>query len=142
MSAFSTMAEVTVRSVVALRSLGGWISISPAQTYVANSIPGLGACRSTYCPAERRERTTTAAPARRRLPSSTPLFVLTLAALLLAGRAAYGRLTSAPAPAAYACDFADCQNRPAPVSPDTAAKAPSTGLETAGRAGVHGGGQG
>jgi hypothetical protein len=38
--------------------IGALVAIRPEHTSVANSIPGLGACRSTYCRAERR----TAAP--------------------------------------------------------------------------------
>ena len=43
------------RSLSLLRNMGAWVSIQPAQTYVATSIPGLGQCKSTYCAAVRRD---------------------------------------------------------------------------------------
>jgi hypothetical protein len=33
------------------------ITIHPEQSYIASSIPGMGACKSTFCKAERRGST-------------------------------------------------------------------------------------
>ena len=56
----SRLAACCHRSLAGLRSLlpvlGALVAIRPESTCIATSIPGLGACKSTYCHAERRVR--------------------------------------------------------------------------------------
>jgi predicted small secreted protein len=106
------------RGFAVLQSVGGWVAIQPEQTYVATSIRGLGACRSTFCPAERREL-----PVSRRSGSGwLPLLAALVAAAGILSACASdrpfgrdvtsgGQFERAPAD----CQ-ADCQNRAAPVS--------------------------
>src|SRR4051812_34705442 len=63
------------RGLAVLHSVSGWVAIQPEQTYVATSIRGLGTCRSTFCPAERREL-----PAPRRIGASVVPLLAALAA--------------------------------------------------------------
>ena len=68
---------LATRGLAVLQRLGGWVAIHPEQTYVATSIRGLGACKSTFCPAERRELPmrragSAAAWVRDRLPVGSP----------------------------------------------------------------------
>jgi predicted small secreted protein len=105
------------RSLAVLQRLGGWVAIHPEQTYVATSIRGIGSCKSTFCPAERREL-----PAGPRAGSGVvPLLVaLAAAAGVLSACATdrplgrdvtdLGRFERAPED----CQR-DCQNRAAPV---------------------------
>ena len=106
------------RGLAILHSMSGWVAIRPEQTYVATSIRGLGACRSTFCPAERRELPV----ARRMGTGAVPLLAaLTAAAGILSACASDrpfgrdvtggGQIERAPAD----CQV-DCQNRAAPVS--------------------------
>ena len=81
-------ASFIARSLSMLRSVGAWMAIAPEQTYVATSIRGLGACKSTYCKAERREPPALAAA----FPNGrlAALFAVALAATgLLSGFAAH-----------------------------------------------------
>jgi hypothetical protein len=121
MSFSSAPASFSSRSLSVLRSVGGWMTIAPEQTYVATSIRGLGTCKSTYCKPERREL-----PARGTAPRGR------LAALLAVAVAASGLLSGfASQTAASARDVAkpdqfgpgleDCQKSAAPVSPGVAA---------------------
>jgi predicted small secreted protein len=105
------------RGLAVLRSVSGWVAIHPEQTYVATTIRGLGACRSTFCPAERREL-----PARRAGSAIVPLLaaLVTAAGILSAcasdrpfGRDVTGGGQFERAP--EDCQV-DCQNRAAPVS--------------------------
>ena len=106
------------RGLAVLRNVSDWVAIHPEQTYVATSIRGLGACRSTFCPAERRELSA----ARRVGGSAIPLLAaLAAAAGILSACASDrpfgrdvtggGQFERAPAD----CQV-DCQNRAAPVS--------------------------
>jgi outer membrane lipoprotein SlyB len=118
--------SLAARSFSVLRSVGAWVAIHPEQTYVATSIRGLGACKSTYCRAERRE-----------LPSPvwTGQVQRRLAPLLAAAVAAIGLLSSCATyrPLVdmrdvtdrdqYERDLADCQNYAEPVSPGASAGA-------------------
>src|SRR5689334_21898454 len=78
----SSPASIAARSLAVLQSVGAWMTIAPDKTYVATSIRGLGACRSTYCKAERRE-----------LPAHAPVASGGLAALFAVAVAASGLLT-------------------------------------------------
>jgi len=121
MNTSSRPGSFTARSLAVLRSVGGWVAIQPEQTYVATSIQGLGACRSTFCPAQRCE-----------LPATQRGWV-NLAPLLAAMVAAAGLLSACAAyrPAVdmrdvtdggkFERDLADCQNYAAPVSPGASA---------------------
>lgn len=51
----SPRSTFAARGLAVLQSVGGWVAIRPEQTWVATSIRGIGACKSTFCPAERRE---------------------------------------------------------------------------------------
>jgi hypothetical protein len=113
----SRQGSFAARGFAVLQSLGGWVAIQPEQTYVATSIRGLGACKSTFCPAERREL-----PVRRSGSSALPLLAaLAAAAGILTACASdrpFGRdVTSAGRfeRAPEDCQV-DCQNRAAPVS--------------------------
>jgi predicted small secreted protein len=105
------------RGLAVLHSVSGWVAIQPEQTYVATSIRGLGTCRSTFCPAERREL-----PARRAGFGAVPLIaaLAAVAGILSAcasdrpfGRDVTGGGQFERAPAD--CQV-DCQNRAAAVS--------------------------
>jgi len=106
------------RGLAVLHSVGGWVAIQPEQTYVATSIRGLGACRSTFCPAERREL-----PVARRLGGSAIPLIAALAAAagILSACASdqpFGRDVTGGGQferASTDCQV-DCQNRAAPVS--------------------------
>jgi hypothetical protein len=113
--------SLAARGLSVLRSVGGWVAIHPEQTYVATSIRGFGACRSTYCPAERREL-----PARESAGGrSAPLIAVALAALgLLSSCATYRPIVDmrdVSDRGQYERDLADCQNYAAPVSPGASA---------------------
>ena len=115
----SRQATFAARGLAVLNRVGRWVSIHPEQTYVATSIRGLGACRSTFCPAERRELPVV----RRRAGSSAlPLLAALVAAAGILSACASerpfsrdvtggGQFERAPAD----CQV-DCQNRAAPVS--------------------------
>lgn len=118
--------SLAARSLSVLRSVGTWVAIHPEQTYVATSIRGLGACKSTYCQAERRERP--APRAESRLPGRlAPLLAAAMAAVgLLAGCATYRPLVDMRDVAdrdQYERDIADCQNYAGSVSPGASAGA-------------------
>lgn len=114
----SRQATFAARGLAVLNRVGRWVSIHPEQTYVATSIRGLGTCRSTFCPAERREL-----PVARSVGASViPLLAaLAAAAGILSACASDrpfgrdvtggGQFERAPAD----CQV-DCQNRAAPVS--------------------------
>lgn len=119
MSTSYTRSSLAIRGLSVLRSVGGWVAISPEQTYVATSIRGLGPCKSTYCRAERRELPD---------PSGTregakwvPLVAAALAAVgLLASCASYRPMTDRQGvanPDQYERSLADCQKYAGPVSP-------------------------
>jgi hypothetical protein len=104
------------RGLSVLQSLGGWVAIHPEQTYVATSIRGLGTCKSTFCPAERRETLET------RRSRLVPLFAaLALTAGVLSACAGWRPASSEVTGRgrfvreAEECQ-ADCQNRAAPVT--------------------------
>jgi hypothetical protein len=121
----SSPASFSARSLSLLRSVGGWMTIAPEQTYVATSIRGLGVCKSTYCKPERRE-----------LPVRAPLPSAQLGAVLAVAVAACGLLTGFaghrfPAEARDMAEpdqlgpgIADCQKSAAPVSPGATADEP------------------
>lgn len=113
----SAPASFTARSLSVLRSVGAWMTIAPEQTYVATSIRGLGACKSTYCKAERREPPARAAAFRNgRLAA---LFAVALAATgLLSGFAAHRQAEARDMaePDQLGPGIADCQKSAAPVS--------------------------
>ena len=114
----SRQTTFAARSLAILHSVSGWVAIRPEQTYVATSIRGLGTCRSTFCPAERREL-----PAPRRMGAS-------VVPLLAALAAAAGILSACASDRPFGRDVTgggqiervpadcqvDCQNRAAPVS--------------------------
>ena len=114
----SSPASFSARSLSVLKSVGAWMTIAPDQTYVATSINGLGACKSTYCKAERR-----ALPVRQAAPIGGRL-----AALLAVAVAASGLLSGFAAqrlpveardmaePDQLGPGIADCQKSAAPVS--------------------------
>lgn len=131
----SRQATFATRGLSVLQRLGGWVAIHPEQTYVATSIRGLGTCKSTFCPAERRDL-----PARRAAAGAIPLLAaLAAAAGILSACASdqpfgrdvtsAGRFERAPAD----CQV-DCQNRAAPVSEavTVAASVPETSAEPSG----------
>jgi len=118
--------SLAARSLSVLRSVGTWVAIHPEQTYVATSIRGLGACKSTYCQAERRELPPMHAEGR--VPARlAPLLAAVLAAVgLLAGCATYRPLVDMRGVAdrdQYERDIADCQNYAGSVSPGASAGA-------------------
>jgi uncharacterized protein YcfJ len=114
------------RSLSVLRSVGDWVAINPEQTYVATSIRGLGACKSTYCHAERRDLPAKVAGTGfgRRV---APLLAALVAAVgLLSACATYRPLVDmndVTDRGQYEHDLADCQNFAAPVSPSATAGA-------------------
>jgi predicted small secreted protein len=122
----SRQGSFAARGLAVLQSLGGWVAIHPEQTYVATSIRGLGACRSTFCPAERREL-----KAARRGGGAR------IVPLIAALAAAAGVLTACASDRPFGRDVTDsgrferapqdcqhdCQNRAAPVRGDAAASA-------------------
>jgi|KBSMisStandDraft_5_1062788.scaffolds.fasta_scaffold815903_2 hypothetical protein len=117
----SSPASFSARSLAVLRGVGAWMTIAPEQTYVATSIRGLGACKSTYCKPERREL-----PARAAVPGGR------LAALLAVAVAVSGLLSGFTAhriqaeardmaePDQLGPGIADCQKSAVPVSPGAA----------------------
>ena len=114
----SRQGSFAARGLAVLQSVGGWVAIHPEQTYVATSIRGLGTCRSTFCPAERREL----AVARRTSSSVLPLLAaLAAAAGILSACASdrpFGRDVTGGGrfERAHEDCQVDCQNRAAPVS--------------------------
>jgi len=133
MIASSSPASFPARSLAVLQSVGALMTIAPEQTYVATSIRGLGACRSTYLKAERRDL-----PVRAAVPSGT------LAALLAVAVAVSGLLSGFTAhrmpaeardmaePDQLGPHIADCQKSAASVSSgasagDAGAATPSCG---------------
>jgi outer membrane lipoprotein SlyB len=111
----------SARGLAVLRSVGGLVAIQPEQTYVATSIRGLGACRSTYCPAERRELPVTQ---RGRISLAPLLAALVAATGMLSACAAYRPLVDmrdVTDRGQFERDLADCQNFAAPVSPGASA---------------------
>jgi outer membrane lipoprotein SlyB len=118
--------SLAARSLSVLRSVGTWVAINPDQTYVATSISGLGACKSTYCRAERRDLP--ASHAKGRVTARVaPLLAAALATVgLLAGCATYRPLVDMRDVAdrdQYERDIADCQNYAGSVSPGASAGA-------------------
>ena len=109
------------RSLAVLRSVGGWVAIHPEQTYVASSIRGIGACKSTYCHAERRELP---APMRGRSRLAPLLAAMVAAVGLLSACAAYRPVVDmrdVTDRGQFERDLVDCQNYAAPVSPGASA---------------------
>lgn len=126
MSTLSTPNSLAARGLSVLRSVGTWVAIHPEQTYVATSIQGLGTCRSTYCPAQRRD--TGASPRHARARGGlAPLLAVAIAAMgLLSSCASYRPIVDMRDVAdrdQYERDLADCQNYAAPVSPGASAGA-------------------
>jgi len=131
MIASSSPASFPARSLAVLQSVGALMTIAPEQTYVATSIRGLGACRSTYLKAERRDL-----PVRAAVPSGA------LAALLVVAVAVSGLLSGFTAhrmpaeardmaePDQLGPHIADCQKSAASVS--SGASAVAAGVATAG----------
>jgi hypothetical protein len=116
MTASSSPASLSARSLAVLRSVGAWMTIAPEQTYVATSIRGLGVCTSTYCKPERR-----ALPVRPALPSfrfAALLAVAVAASGLLAGFMSRGMAEARDMaePDQLGPGIADCQKSAAPVS--------------------------
>lgn len=114
----SASVSFSARSLAVLQSLGSWMTIAPEQTYVATSIRGLGACKSTYCKAERRDL-----PVRTAAPSGRLAALLALAVAasgLLSGFAAHripAEARDMAEPDQLGPGIADCQKSAAPVSP-------------------------
>jgi hypothetical protein len=109
-------ASLSRRSLALLKSVGAWMTIAPEQTYVATSIRGLGACRSTYCKAERREL-----PVRAALPGGRLAMLLAVAfgaSGLLSGFAGHrhAEARDMAEPDQLGPGIADCQKPAAPVS--------------------------
>jgi hypothetical protein len=129
----SNPASFSARSLALLQSVGAWMTIAPEQTYVATSIRGLGACKSTYCKAERREPPALAAA----FPNGrlAALFAVALAATgLLSGFAAHRQAEARDMaePDQLGPGIADCQKSAASVSSgasagDAGAATPSCG---------------
>ena len=123
MSITSGQDSFAVRGLAVLRSVGDWVAIHPEQTYVATSIRGLGACKSTYCHAERRELSAHRTSAGGRL---IPVVAAAVAALgFLSACAGYRPkvdLRDVTGRDQYEHDLADCQIFAAPVSPGAAAE--------------------
>lgn len=116
------------RSLSVLRSVGAWVAISPEQTYVATSIQGFGACKSTYCPAERRAlpASSHARKGAGRSRLAALLSVALMASGVLSGCASYRPIVDMRDVAdrdQYERDLADCQNYAEPVSPGASAGA-------------------
>ncbi len=141
----SRQGTLAARGLSVLHSVGDWVAIQPEQTYVATSIRGLGVCRSTFCPAERREL-----PVARWTGGSAIALLATLAAAagILSACASDQRFGSdvtgggqferAPAD----CQV-DCQKRAAPVSEAvlvvaSVREAPEAGQTTSGATGETG----
>ena len=123
MSTSSLPESIAARSLSMLRSVGTWVAIHPEQTYVATSIRGLGACKSTYCPAERRELPT---GEKARSGFAPLLAAMVAAAGLLSGCASYRPIVDmrdVTDRGQYERDLADCQNYAEPVSPGASAGA-------------------
>jgi hypothetical protein len=131
----SHQGSFAARGLAVLQRVGGWVAIHPEQTYVATSIRGLGACKSTFCPAERRE-----------LPAA-PRAGAGVVPLLAALAAAAGVLSACASDRPLGRDVTDlgrferapedcqrdCQNRAAPVRREaTAFAVVSAGRETVG----------
>lgn len=121
MNTSSRPSSFAARSLSVLRSVGGWVTIQPEQTYVATSIQGIGTCRSTYCPAERRDLLA----AQRGRAGVAPLLAAMVAAVgMLTACAAYRPLVDmrdVTDRGQFERDLADCQNFAAPVSPGASA---------------------
>ncbi|HET7925503.1 MAG TPA: hypothetical protein VFL30_11430 [Rhodanobacteraceae bacterium] len=109
-------ASLSARSLAVLRSVGAWMTIAPEQTYVATSIRGLGACKSTYCRPERRELQVRAAVPSGRLAAL--LAVAVAASGLLSGFAAHRQAEARDMaePDQLGPGIADCQKSAASVS--------------------------
>jgi hypothetical protein len=122
MIASSATASFSRRSLAMLQNVGAWMTIAPEQTYVATSIRGFGACKSTYCKAERREL-----PVRQNVPNGRLAAILAIAVAasgLLSGFATHGIPVEArdmAEPDQLGPGIADCQKSAAPVSPGAAA---------------------
>lgn len=128
----SATASFSARTLAVLRSVGGWMTIAPEQTYVATSIRGLGACRSTYCKAERREL-----PVRTAIPGGRLAALLAVAvgvSGLLSGFAAHRMPAEArdmAEPDQLGRGIADCQKSAVPVSSGTPADVTAPGCDPA-----------
>ena len=117
----SGLASFSARSLAVLQRVGAWMTIAPEQTYVATSIRGLGACKSTYCKPERREL-----PVRPAMPSGrlAALFAIAVGASgLLTGFAAHRQAEARDMaePDQLGPGIADCQKSAASVSSGTSA---------------------
>ena len=128
-------ASFIARSLSMLRSVGAWMAIAPEQTYVATSIRGLGACKSTYCKAERREPPALAAA----FPNGrlAALFAVALAATgLLSGFAAHRQAEARDMaePDQLGPGIADCQKSAAPVSSGVSAAGAAATMPACGSA--------
>jgi hypothetical protein len=124
-------ASLSRRSLALLKSVGAWMTIAPEQTYVATSIRGLGACRSTYCKAERREL-----PVRAALPGGRLAMLLAVAfgaSGLLSGFAGHrhAEARDMAEPDQLGRGIADCQKSAAPVSSGAAVDLASAGCDPA-----------
>jgi len=118
---FFTSGQISLasRGLTVLRGVGAWVAINPDQTYVATSIPGLGTCKSTYCPPVRRDIARQAHKART-LPTAPLLALLAVTAGILSGCAWYrpmADLRDVTERGQSERDLADCQNYAEPVSP-------------------------
>jgi hypothetical protein len=134
----SRQGSLAARGIAVLQRFGGWVSIHPEQTWVATSIRGLGACKSTFCPAERRE-----------LPAA-PRAGAGVVPLLAALAAAAGVLAACASDRTLARDVTDpgqferasedCQgdwqNRAAPVRREATASLAASAASPAVRVGV------
>jgi len=127
MSTSPEQGSLASRSLSVLRNMGAWVAINPDQTYVATSIPGLGACKSTYCQPQR--RALPEAPAKAEKPRGlAPLLAVAMVALgLLAGCAGYPLVAARDVSdrgqnaRQNGRDLADCQIYAEPVSPGASA---------------------
>lgn len=111
----STHGSLAARGLSVLRRLGGWVAIHPEQTYVATSIRGIGACKSTFCPAERRDLP---AAARGNLLPTIAAFAAAAGILTACASARpFGRDVTDPGQIERAPEDCqrDCQNRAARV---------------------------
>jgi hypothetical protein len=115
----SGRASFSARSLALLQRVGAWMTIAPEQTYVATSIRGLGACKSTYCRPERREL-----PVGSAMPSGRLAALLAMAvgaSGLLSGFAGHRQAEAGDMaePDQLGPGIADCQKSAAPVSSGT-----------------------
>jgi len=118
MSIFSRPRAIAIRGLAVLQSVGTWVTIHPEQTYVATSISGLGACKSAYCPAIRRELPKRTTRRSRGLSKAVALAAVVLLSGCVPGRQV--RLADVTDRGHYERDLADCQILAAPVSPGAA----------------------